>query len=40
MNLYNVGMIHNEFKRGLGNINTDFYSLYKDNNGVGIQFFF
>nr|DAP37722.1 MAG TPA: hypothetical protein [Herelleviridae sp.] len=40
MNLDNVDMIHNEFKRGLGNINTDFYSLYKDNNGVGIQFFF
>ena len=40
MNLDNVDMIHNEFKRGLGNINTDFYSLYKDNNGVGIRFFF
>lgn len=40
MKFDNVDMIHNEFKRGLGNINTDFYSLYKDNNGVGIQFFF
>nr|DAS41550.1 MAG TPA: hypothetical protein [Bacteriophage sp.] len=40
MNFDNVDMIHNEFKKGLGNINTDFYSLYKDNNGVGIRFFF
>ena len=40
MKFDNVDMIYNEFKRGLGNINTDFYSLYKDNSGVGIQFFF
>ena len=40
MKFDNVDMIHNEFKRGLGNINTDFYSLYKDNSGVGIQFYF
>lgn len=40
MKFDNVDIIYNEFKRGLGNINTDFYSLYKDNNGVGIQFFF
>lgn len=40
MKFDNVDMVHNEFKRGLGNINTDFYSLYKDSNGVGIQFFF
>lgn len=40
MKFDNVDMIYNEFKRGLGNINTDFYSLYKDNSGVGIKFFF
>lgn len=40
MNFDNVETMYDEFKRGLGNINTDFYSLYKDNNGVGIQFFF
>lgn len=40
MKFDNVDMLHNELKSGLGNINTDFYSLYKYSNGVGIQFFF
>lgn len=40
MNFDIVETLYDEFKRGLGNINTDFYSLYKDNKGIGIQFFF
>ncbi len=40
MKFDNVETMYDEFKRGLGNINTDFYSLYKDNKGIGVQFFF
>lgn len=40
MNFDSVDMIYNEFKSGLGNINTDFYSLHKDNKGISIKFYF
>lgn len=40
MNFDNVGTMYDDFKRGLGNTNTDFYSLYKDNKGVSIKFYF
>lgn len=40
MKFDNVDTIYDDFKSGLDNISTDFYSLYKDSNGVGIQFFF
>lgn len=40
MNFDNVETMYDEFKRGLGNINTDFYSLHKDNKGVSIKFYF
>lgn len=40
MEFDNVDMIYNEFKRGLGNINTDFYSLHKDNKGISVKFYF
>lgn len=40
MNFDNVGTMYDDFKRGLGNTNTDFYSLHKDNKGISIKFYF
>lgn len=40
MNFDNVELMYDVFKRGLGNTNTDFYSLHKDNKGISIKFYF